>query len=39
MWELFFQEKIIKPSHISLIPLKTEKENKFLGFYFEIVFY
>lgn len=31
MWELFFQEKIIKESHVSLVPLKTEKENKFLG--------
>lgn len=30
MWEVFFQEKQLKESHNPLIPLKLEKENRFL---------
>ena len=28
---MFFQEKILKESHTSLLPAKAEKENRFLG--------
>lgn len=31
MWECYFQDRQIKESHISLVSLKIEKENKFLG--------
>ncbi|EAR86922.2 WD domain, G-beta repeat protein (macronuclear) [Tetrahymena thermophila SB210] len=30
MWEVFFQEKQLKESHNPLVPLKIEKENRFL---------
>lgn len=30
IWEVLFQEKQIKESHTQLVPLKIEKENKFL---------
>jgi len=39
MWENYFQDRQIKESHISLVSLKIEKENKFLGhFFFNIKF-
>ena len=30
MWEIYFQEKQLKESHISLVTQKIEKENKFI---------
>ena len=31
IWEIFYQEKCIKETHNTVIPLKMERDNKILG--------